>query len=64
MSTYALDYHLDSRFSNLELKTRNALDELAAFWSEMYGPNEALAAAYDALQSMRETWEEADDVPA
>jgi hypothetical protein len=50
-------YELDSRFATLEMHAYDALTALHGFWSRLYGPNEALATAFDALAAMRETWE-------
>ena len=52
-------YHVESRFSNLEYKAQLALGELQDFWTEMYGPNEALTAAFECLDALRETFDEA-----
>ena len=57
-ATDATRYHVESRFSNLEYKALLALQELQAFWTELYGPNEALTAAFECLDALRETFDD------
>ena len=54
-------YHVESRYSNLEYKAQLALRELHDFWTELYGPNEALTGAFECLDALRETFDATDD---
>lgn len=50
------DYHAESEFATLEDNARAALLALDAFWAEVYGPNEALLPAFEALDGMADEW--------
>ncbi len=42
----------EREFNRLTQNASAALNELSAFWTRLYGPNEALAAANDELLAM------------
>jgi hypothetical protein len=44
----------DREFRRLETNAYDALTALHGFWTSLYGPNEALTDAFDALAAMRE----------
>ncbi len=50
------DYHAESEFATLEANASRALEALDKFWTDVYGPNEALTPAFEALGGMLEEW--------
>lgn len=54
----------EREFSKLEGNAHAALIELHGFWTKLYGPNEALTPAFDALEEMRKEFLADDDVTA
>src|SRR5262245_49169529 len=45
---------VEGEFARLTLEAYEALNRLGDFWTKLYGPNEALAPATDALKAMQD----------
>lgn len=48
---------VEAQYVVLEAQAYDALTALHGFWTRLYGPNEALTPAFDALESMGREWE-------
>ena len=51
----------EREYERLERQAYDALTALHGFWTRLYGPNEALEPAWEALSEMRRTWDQDSD---
>jgi hypothetical protein len=49
------------RFTSLLNDATRSLEALSAFWTKLYGPNEALADAFDSLEALDVEWNTPND---